>query len=115
MARQILTSAVERKTIEKKNKECSQVGISILNMEKVTPGQRATGSRVTSRGTSWGTAVPVEGPASTRSLREVCPAWAGQHGGRRRWAAGTREEDKDSRKGRVHQAFPGRFQAPSLT
>lgn len=106
---------MERNTIGKKAKECSQVGISILNTEKVTPSQRAKGSRATSRGTSWGRVVPAERPASTRSLREArgaCPAWVGQHRGQHKWAAGPSEEDKDFTKGQSASGLYWPFSGP---
>lgn len=60
---------MERNKIGKKAKVYLQVGISTFNMQKVTRGQRPTGSGEMSHGNNWWRAVPVEGPASAKSLR----------------------------------------------
>lgn len=90
-----------RKTTGKKAKGCSQVGISTLNTEKLTPGQRAKGSGAASEGASG---APAEAPASTRSLRGSAEASAG--------GQQARERTRTPRRGGGHQAFPGCFQAP---
>lgn len=90
-----------RKTTGKKAKGCSQVGISTLNTEKLTPGQRAKGGGAASGGASG---APAEVPASTRSLRGSAEASAG--------GQQARERTRTPRRGGGHQAFPGCFQAP---
>lgn len=57
----MLISAMERNTIGKKVKDDLLVGISILNMEKVTFRQRHTGSGEMSYENNWGKSSPRRG------------------------------------------------------